>query len=91
MEISYDAEKRDWTLRERGLDFDDALRVFAGTTIDFIDDRKDYREVRWLSFGRLLGRLLVVVWTQRGDARHIISMRKANEREQEKFERQLGS
>ena len=91
MGISYDAEKRDSTLRERGLDFEDAVRVFAGTTIDFIDDRKDYREVRWLSFGHLLGRLLVVVWTQRGDARHIISMRKANEREQEKFERQLGS
>ena len=91
MEISYDAEKRDWTLRERGLDFDDAVQVFAGTTIDFIDDRKEYGEVRWLSFGHLLGRLLVVVWTQRGDARHIISMRKANEREQEKFERQLGS
>lgn len=91
MEITYDAEKRARTLRERGLDFDDAVQVFAGTTIDFIDDRKDYGELRWLSFGHLLERLLVVVWTQRGDARHIISMRKANEREQEKFERQLGS
>ena len=90
MRILYDAEKRAWTLRERGLDFDDAVRVFAGTTIDIIDDRKDYGEVRWLSFGHLFGRLVVVVWTQRRDGRHIISMRKANEREQDKFGRQLG-
>lgn len=90
MEISYDAEKRDWTLRERGLDFEGAAQIFAGTTIDFIDDRHDYGEIRWLSVGHLRGRLLVVVWTQRGDARHIISMRKANDREQEKFGRQLG-
>jgi uncharacterized DUF497 family protein len=26
-----------------------------------------------------------VVWTPRGDGRHVISMRKANEREQESF------
>lgn len=90
MRISYDAGKRARTVRERDLDFDDAAEVFAGTTIDFIDDRRDYGEARWLSVGHLRGRLVVVVWTQRGVARHIISMRKANEREQEKFGRQLG-
>ncbi len=46
MEISYDAEKRDWTLRERGLDFEDAAHVFAGKTLTIEDDRKDYGERR---------------------------------------------
>jgi hypothetical protein len=91
MEVSYDPEKRARTLTERGLDFDDAVQVFAGPTIDFIDDRRDYGEVRWLSFGLLGDRLVVVVWTDRDDARHIISMRKANEREKKKYRRQLGS
>lgn len=91
MEIVYDPAKRAQTLAERGLDFEDAREVFADRTIDFIDDRQDYGEARWISFGRLQKRLVVVVWTSRGTARHIISMRKANGREQEKFGRQLGS
>lgn len=91
MEITYDPAKRAHTLAERGLDFDDARDVFAGETIDFIDDRHDYGEVRWLSFGLLNDRLVVIVWTSRGEARQIISMRKANGREQEKYGRQLGS
>jgi hypothetical protein len=90
MDLTYDPEKRAKTLAERGLDFDDAVQVFAGPTVDFIDDRQDYGEERWLSFGHLESRLIVVVWTPREDARHIISMRKANEREKKKFGRQLG-
>jgi uncharacterized DUF497 family protein len=35
--------------------------------------------------GFLDGRMVVVAWTPRGEARRIISMRKANEREQERF------
>ena len=42
MQITYDPEKRAKTLAERGLDFEDARHVFAGTTIDLLDDRKDY-------------------------------------------------
>lgn len=90
MQVTYDPAKREQTLAERGLDFEDAPKVFARTTIDFIDDRFDYGEERWLSFGLLRDRLIVVVWTPRGDTRHIISMRKANGREQEKFGQQLG-
>lgn len=91
VKISYDPQKRADTLERRGLDFEDASRVFAGPTVDFVDDRRDYGEVRWITFGKLDGRLMVVVWTNRNDARHIISMRKANEREKEKYGRQLGS
>jgi hypothetical protein len=85
MAIAYDPAKRDWTLRERGLDFDDAETVFAGPTIDRNDDRHDYGERRVVTIGLLAGRMVVLVWTPRGNARHIISMRKANEREKARY------
>lgn len=89
MEITYDAEKRGLTLEKRGLDFEDAVHVFAGPVLDIEDDRQDYGETRWLTFGLLNERIVAVVWTQRGEARHIISMRKANERERKRYEGRL--
>ena len=89
MEITYDANKRQRTFAERGLDFEDAVHVFTGTTIDLLDDRKDYGEPRWLTYGELNGRMVALVWTPRGKNRHIISMRKANDRERKVYEDQL--
>lgn len=85
MRLSFDHAKRDWTLAERGLDFAAAAEVFAGRTYDLQDTRFDYGEVRMITVGHLAGRMVVIVWTQRGDVRHIISMRKANEREQARY------
>lgn len=90
MRITYDPEKRLRTLAARRVDFEDARLVFEGTTFDFPDDRKDYGEVRIVTVGRVRGRMMVVVWTARGDARHVISMRKANEREKARFAQRLG-
>lgn len=45
------------------------------------DTRKDYGEKRWRAFGYIDERLFAVVFTTRGDAMHVISLRKANERE----------
>jgi uncharacterized DUF497 family protein len=81
MKISFDRKKREATLADRGLDFRDAAEVFEGITFDYEDTRFDYPEIRMITAGHLRGRLVIVVWTQRGETRHIISMRKANERE----------
>jgi uncharacterized protein len=89
MKISFDPAKREKTLRERGLDFRDAREVFSGPTYRWIDDRQNYGEVRVISIGWLRARMVVLVWTQRGETRHIISMRKANEREQARYEKYL--
>ncbi|MFA6053070.1 MAG: BrnT family toxin [Methylobacter sp.] len=89
MRITCDPTKRDTTLNDRGIDFADAVEVFAGTTLDFQDDRKDYGETIIITVGHLRGRMMVVVWTPRGNGRHIISMRKANEREQTRFGQRL--
>jgi uncharacterized DUF497 family protein len=81
MAITFDAAKRAKTLAERGLDFADAARVFAGVTLEVEDTRKDYGEKRIICYGLLAGRMVVVGYTPRGADRHISSMRKANERE----------
>jgi uncharacterized DUF497 family protein len=76
MKTTFDPGKRAWTLENRGLDFAmDAERVFSGETVTGVDDRFDYGEVRQISAGFLGDRMVVIVWTQRGTSRHIISMR----------------
>ncbi|MEO5622396.1 MAG: BrnT family toxin [Dokdonella sp.] len=82
MRISYDPEKRQKTLEERGLDFEDAPLVFAGLTFEVEDTRQDYGETRMICFGHLGRRMVVIGHTPRGAVRHIFSMRKVNEREQ---------
>lgn len=86
MDIEFDDAKRAKTLQERSLDFADAVQVFAGPTLDQQDGRADYRETRYISVGWLNGRVVVLAWTPRGEARRIISMRYANERERTKFQ-----
>ena len=88
--ITYDPRKRVATLRDRDIDFEDAGEVFAGIVVDIPDERFDYGEERILTVGHLRGRMVVVVWTRRGDARHVISMRKANAREQARFWKRFG-
>ena len=86
MAIVFDPAKREAALAERGLDFADADKVFAGTQYEFEDRRRDYGEERIITIGLLDERMVVVVWTQRGDDRHVISMRKANAREQRRYQ-----
>jgi uncharacterized DUF497 family protein len=81
VKITYDPAKRAKTLERRGLDFEDKAVVFAGPMFEFEDVRKDYGERRMVCYGVLASRLVVVGYMERGDARHIFSMRKANERE----------
>jgi hypothetical protein len=89
MTIRFDPVKRALTLAERGLDFADADKVFAGLSYSISDERHDYGEKRWQTYGLLAGRLVMVVWTERGDDRHIISMRKCNDRETLRFRGKL--
>lgn len=89
MEIEFDEEKRRRTLEQRGLDFADALIVFQGDEFTLSDDRRNYGEARFLTVGFLEHRMVIIVWTPRGENRRIISMRKCNAREQDEFGRRL--
>jgi uncharacterized DUF497 family protein len=89
MRITFDPAKRQKTLDERQLDFLDALTVFDGPNYRFTDERFDYGEERLVTIGLLQGRMVVVIWTPRGDVRHVISMRKANDREKVRYGKYL--
>jgi uncharacterized DUF497 family protein len=89
VKISFDPAKRQAALSERGLDFTDAKTVFAGLTITVLDTRKDYGEERYQTVGYLAGRMVMVVWTPRDQARHVISMRKCNDREKAIYQKRF--
>jgi uncharacterized protein len=90
LKITFDPVKRDLTRRRRGLDFARAGEVFEGRTATVVDNRFDYGETRFISAGHLDGRLVVMVWTQRGDARHLISMRYCHAKEEQIWRRRMG-
>ena len=90
MAVTFDPKKRAATLAERGLDFKDAVLVFAGPTFEVEDIRRNYGEPRIICFGVLHGRIVVVGYTPRGADRHVFSMRKANGREKARIAPLLG-
>ncbi len=83
--ITFDPAKRAATLLERGLDFADAGMLFQGRHFTRRDERFDYGEDRLISIGQVKDEIVVVVWTWRDKARHIISMRKTHAREQKRY------
>jgi len=89
MRLSWDEAKRQATLALRGLDFTHAGELFDELNYTAEDARKDYGEKRYISAGHIGKRLCVVVWTPRDGNRHIISLRKANDREQKNFKAAL--
>lgn len=74
------------TIQERGLDFADASIVFSGEFMTRLDNRFDYGETRNITAGFLGDRMVVLVWTLRGQARHIISMRYAHAKERRRWQ-----
>lgn len=84
--IEWDPQKNKTNQEKHGLSFEDAALVFRGRTVTFIDDRYEYGELRYVTFGELMGRVVVIAHTYRDDRIRIISMRKANEREQKKYQ-----
>ncbi len=89
MKIQYDLQKRQSTLELRGLDFESINEVFDGFYLVRKDDRKEYGEIRYIMLGALNGKPVVCVWTPRGDAVRVISMRIADEEEREIYRREL--
>ena len=90
MKITYDPGKRERTLVQRQLDFDRFCEILSGRYFTLRDERAPYGEDRFITVGLLDGRMVVTVWTERDGAIRVISMRKANEREQKRFGYRLG-
>ncbi|MCP5197893.1 MAG: BrnT family toxin [Gammaproteobacteria bacterium] len=86
----WDETKNKENLSKHGLSFEDAEFVFSGPCVTFADARYDYGEERFITLGLLEGRAVVIAHTPRGARTRIISMRKANNREQKIYQKQLG-
>lgn len=83
MRYQWDEAKRVDNLEKHRIDFTAIDRFDWGASVAKPDLRQPYGgETRIVAYGPLDGRLHVVVYTRRGDARRIISLRKANRREQ---------
>lgn len=85
MEFEWDENKRDSNLKKHGVDFADAVRIFNGLVVEWLDERQDYGECRYIGLGDLDGQvILYVAYAVRGgDAAVIrmISARKATKHE----------
>ncbi|AMM14046.1 toxin [Burkholderia sp. PAMC 28687] len=86
MPISYNVLKSETNIRERGLSFE-AVRDLDMTTALVVEDiRKLYEERRFQVLGLIEGRLHMLVFAPRGAKMHVISLRKANSREINRYE-----
>ena len=87
--FEWDPDKEEKNIRERGLDFATASQIWDGSIVEKIDERRDYGETRIIATGEFDGGVLVVVYTWRGEARRIISARKANSREKRRYNEEI--
>ena len=85
MELEWDEVERMQALLERGMDFADVAQFDFDTATTIMDNRVEYGERRLVSTGYLNGRICVLSWTMRDGIMRVISLRKANEREQKKY------
>jgi len=88
--FEWDEEKSEVNLRKHGFDFADAWEIFESPMRVALDTREDYGEDRLNGIGLLGNRIVVVVFTERGEEIiRIISVRKALKHERKKFEEAL--
>jgi hypothetical protein len=89
--FEWDEEKAEENLKKHGISFDEAKSVFGdpfSITIDDPDHSEE--EQRFIDIGYSKnGRVLVVVYTERGHKTRIISCRKTNMAERRKYEQQF--
>ena len=67
MRYTWTQEKYRQNLRRHGIAFEDAQRIFEGLTVERVDDRFDYGEVRVYPIGLVNGMEITVIYTDRGD------------------------
>jgi len=88
--VSFDPAKRESNLAKHGLDLADAGELLEGVCVERYDDRYDYGEDRWISFGLLKGEVVACAWADRGDEARVISLGKATKDGQESYFREIG-
>lgn len=81
MLFEWDEAKHRANVAKHGFGFDFAARIFEGAVTEWCDTRRDWGEVRIVALGQVEGAAYVVVYAVRGNARRIISARRAKRKE----------
>jgi len=90
MRLTFDPAKNARNIAERGLSFERVAELDWETAVAQEDTRKDYGETRLQVLAYLGERLHAAVITMRGDAVHVISVRKASRKEVRWYEQERG-
>jgi uncharacterized protein len=86
MEFEWDQDKAEKNLQKHNVDFADAVTAFLDNAALTLEDTLPDEE-RFVTVGMdALGRILVVVYTWRGEHIRLISARRATRRERKQYE-----
>jgi len=87
MDFEWDESKYRTNIRKHGIDFADAVKIFAGPIVTDIDGRFDYGEVRKVTTGAIDRVVIItVIHTDRYGRTRIISARLASAKERKRYE-----
>ena len=89
MRFEWSENKNSTNVKKHGIDFQDAKKIFDGYTLTIEDDRFDYGEQRFVSFGIMYGHVIAVIHLESENAIRIISARKATKNEQKEYFKQV--
>jgi uncharacterized protein len=64
MQYTWDRKKNRRNIRLHGIDFEDAVRIFEGVTVERVDDRFDYDETRVYAVGLVNGLEITLIYTE---------------------------
>ena len=91
IEFEWDSEKCLININKHGIDFFDVLATFDGDILTIEDDRYEYGEQRFLTYGLLQDVVVAIVHTYPEDAIRIISARRASKNEQRAYFEQISN
>jgi hypothetical protein len=90
MKFTWDENKRLANLKKHGIDFADVPPMFDGDVFTIEDQRFDYGETRYITFGLLQFRVIVAAHTDENNVIRIISARKATKNEEKNYFKEIG-
>lgn len=86
MGFEWDKNKNDSNIEKHGIDFNDAKNVFNDEKRKISPDlRSNYGEDRWITIGKVVDTIMVVIYTIRNKAYRLISARYAKKKERDRY------
>lgn len=91
VDLEYDPRKNEANIRLRGLSFELVRQFDFESSLTWRDTRQPYPETRYIALGLIGARTHVVVYSETKRGIRVISLRKANFREQSRYEQEAPS